>query len=69
MSFPFGPFDVIEDVNTDPNTLYLVGMRYKTIPVGTGEPPRFEEVIDWDATAKASAVIREIGPAQTHTSD
>ena len=62
MSFPFG--NIIVDENADPHTLYFVGMRYKTVPVGTGEPPRFEDIIDWEATAKASAVIRNIGIAE-----
>ena len=59
MSFPWGNF--IVDDNADPNALYLVGMRYKPIPVVTGEPPRFKEEIDWKATARASAVIYNVG--------
>jgi hypothetical protein len=63
MSFPFGNMfgAVVEDVNVPEGTVYLLGMRYKPIPVGTGEPPRFKEEIDWDATARASAVITNIG--------
>ena len=63
MSFPFGNMfgEVVEDVNVPEGTVYLLGMRYKSVPVGKGEPPRFKEVIDWDATAKASAVIYNIG--------
>jgi hypothetical protein len=59
MSFPWGNF--IVDDNADTNALYLVGMRYKTIPVGSGEPPRTKTEIDWDATAKASAVLMNVG--------
>jgi hypothetical protein len=59
MSFPFGK--IIEDENADPTKVYLWNPKYKTIPIGSGEPPRFKEVIDWDATAKASAVIYNIG--------
>ena len=58
MSFPFN-FTI--DENTDPNSIYWVDMRYKMVPVGTGEPHRTQEVVDWDATARASAVIRNIG--------
>lgn len=58
MSFPFG---IVVDENADPNTLYLVGMRYKTVPIGVGEPPRTQYVVDWDATSRASAVITNIG--------
>jgi hypothetical protein len=60
MSFPFGSFDVIEDKNANPNTFYLFDPKYKTIPVCVGEPPKFREEIDWNATAKASAVITGI---------
>ena len=58
----FGP--VVEDINCPPNTVYLFSPRYKTVPVGTGEPPNWKEVIDWEATAKASAVIYNIGDAK-----
>ncbi len=58
MSFPFG---IVVDENADPNTLYLVGMRYKTVPVGVGDPHRTHEVVDWEATGRSSAVIRNIG--------
>ena len=68
MSFPFGSFDVVEDINANPNSVYLVGINYKTVPVGSGEPPKFREIIDWNATAKASAVITGIQPKQTRTS-
>jgi hypothetical protein len=63
MNFPFGNYygNIIVDENADPNTVYLFNPKYKTIPVGDGEPPRFKEEIDWDATAKASAVIYNIG--------
>ena len=59
MSFPFG--NIIENENANPNTVYLWNPKYKTIPIGSGEPPRFKEVIDWNATAKESAVIYNIG--------
>ena len=59
MSFPFG--NVLVDENVDPNTLYLVGIRYKKVPIGIGEPPRFKEEIDWESTGRASFVMREIG--------
>lgn len=64
MSFPFG--NIIVDENADPNAVYLFSPRYKMVPVGDGEPPRFREVIDWDATAKASAVIYNIGEEKRH---
>ena len=74
MSFPFGNYygnfvdtpysGIIEDKSIPEGTVYLFNPKYKTIPVGTGEPPKFKEVIDWDATAKASAVIYNIGDAK-----
>jgi hypothetical protein len=59
MSFPFGT--IIEDKNADHDKVYIVGMRYKTIPIGVGEPPQFKEEIDWKATARSSAVIMNVG--------
>ena len=61
MSFPFGTFDVIEDVNCDRFLHVLIGMRYKSIPVVSGEPIRFKDVVDWEATGRSSAVIYNIG--------
>jgi hypothetical protein len=61
MSFPFG--QIIEDENADPTKVYLWNPRYKTVLVEGG----MKEVVDWDATAKASAVITGIGLVQTHT--
>ena len=55
MSFPFG--NIIVDENADPNAVYLFSPRYKTVLVEGG----MKEVVDWDATAKASAVIYNIG--------
>jgi uncharacterized protein (DUF3820 family) len=65
MSFPFGNYcgNMIVDDNADPNTVYLFNPKYKDVPVGTGEPLRMKEVIDWEATAKASAVVVNIGEA------
>ena len=61
MSFPFGTFDVIEDVNCDPSSMCLIGLRYKSVPVVSGEPIRFKDVVDWEATGRSSAVITNIG--------
>jgi len=55
MSFPFG--NIIVDENADPTKVYLWNPRYKTVLVEGG----MKEVVDWDATAKASAVIYNIG--------
>ncbi len=55
MSFPFGK--IIENENADPNAVYLFSPRYKTVLVEGG----MKEVVDWDATARASAVIVNIG--------
>lgn len=43
--------------DADPNTVYLFSPRYKWVPFEDG----MREEIDWDATAKASAVILNIG--------
>ena len=53
--------NVFVDESIPEGTMYLFNPKYKTIPVGEGEPPRFKEVIDWDATARHSAVIYNIG--------
>jgi hypothetical protein len=59
MNFPFGE-PILED-NIQKNHLYLFNPVYKVIPVGKGELPKFMMVIDWDATARHSAVIYNIG--------
>jgi hypothetical protein len=73
MSFPFGNMfgnfgNVISDENADPNTVYLIGMRYKPIVLAPGQTlndipfdEQIERGIDWDSTARASAVITNIG--------
>jgi len=70
MSFPFGNMfgAVVEDVNVPEGTVYLLGMRYKPIVLAPGQSlndipfeEQLERGIDWDATAKASAVIYNIG--------
>jgi hypothetical protein len=77
MSFPFGNMfgAVVEDVNVPEGTVYLLGMRYKPIMLAPGQSlndipfeEQLERGIDWEATAKASAVITGIGPEQTQTS-
>lgn len=50
---------ISEDVSTD--TVFILSPRYKTVQDGTGEPPRFKEVLDLEATAKASVVIYNVG--------
>ena len=58
----------VVDVNVPDGTVYLLGMRYKPIMLAPGQSiddlsftERLESGIDWDATAKASAVIYNIG--------
>lgn len=53
--------NVVVDKDCPPNTVFLLSPRYKTVQDGTGEPPRFKEVLDVEATAKASAVIYNVG--------
>lgn len=69
MSFPFGNYhgNIVEDENMPEGTVYLFSPRYKTVPIGDGEPPRFKEVIDWEATGRASAVITNIGEGNDAT--
>lgn len=59
MSFPFGNYhgNIVENKNMPEGTVYLFSPRYKMVPVEGG----IREEIDWDATAKASAVIYNIG--------
>ena len=66
MEFRFGKFLV--DDTVDPNTIYLIGMRYKPIPLAPGKSindlsieEQIELGIDWESTGKASAVITNIG--------
>jgi hypothetical protein len=59
MSFPSG--NVLVDENVDPNTLYLVGIRYNKVTIGIGESPRFNDEIDWESTGRSSFVMRQIG--------
>ena len=64
MIIPFGR--MIVDKNADPSAVYLFNPRYKWVPVGEGEPCTLKEVIDWDATAKESAVIYNIGERKSN---
>lgn len=57
MTFPSYFGNVIVDKNADPNTFYFFNPKYKWVPTESG----MREEIDWDATAKASAVICNIG--------
>ena len=83
MSFPFGNMfgtvgNIISDDNASPNTVYLIGMRYNPIILAPGQDINdlsmeqiVERGIDWNATARASAVITGIGldpPEQTRAS-
>lgn len=56
------PFVFIEDKNSPNGMVCIFDTVYKRVRVGKGEPPRFKEVIDWDAIAKASAEIVNITP-------
>jgi hypothetical protein len=55
MSFPSGNY--YGNVIVEENAVYLFSPRYKTVLVEGG----MKEVVVWDATAKASAVIYNIG--------
>ena len=55
------PFVFIEDKYAPEGTILMTALKYRAVPVGVGEPPQFKEVIDWDATAKASGVIKNFG--------
>ena len=69
LSFPFGNMfgTVVEDVNVPEGTVYLLGMRYKPIMLAPGQSiddlsftEQLERGIDWESTARASAVIVNI---------
>jgi len=62
MSFPFDHF--VEDKNVPPNTLYIINPRYKFVQVNQGEPPMVEKVLDMEATARASVVIKNVAVPQ-----
>lgn len=51
------PFNIITDEKCDPNTIYLIVPRYKTVLEGTQQ----KRVLDLDATALASFKIDNIG--------
>jgi len=67
------PFDnmfgkVVQDVNVPEGTVYLIGMRYKPVVLAPSQSlsdlsleEQLKQGIDWDATAKASAVFTNIG--------
>lgn len=52
--------NIVEDENTPKDSVFLFSPRYKWVPVEGG----MREEIDWDATAKASAVIYNIGESK-----
>jgi hypothetical protein len=60
---PF-PFEIVVDPHAPKDSIYFLNLKYKMVQVGTGEPPRWKEVIDWEATAKASAVMSNISTNQ-----
>jgi hypothetical protein len=73
LNFPFGDIfgRTVEDENADPNALYLLGVRYKPIVLAPGQSindlsleEQIERGIDWEATAKASAMITGIRQEQ-----
>ena len=49
--------NVVQNTDVTPSAVYLFSPRYKWVPVENG----MREEIDWEATAKASAVIYNIG--------
>jgi hypothetical protein len=60
--------NILEDNSADPNTISFVGVRYKPIVLGPGQSifdlsfeDRLLRGIDWETTAKASAMIYNIG--------
>ena len=63
MSFPFGNnFGSVVESNWVPEgTILLMALRSKGIPVRDGETITIEKLIDWEETARASAVIYNIG--------
>ena len=63
MSFPFGNmFGAVVESNWVPEgTILLMALRSKGIPVRDGETITIENLIDWEATARASAVITNVG--------
>jgi len=42
-------------------TILLMALRSKGIPMRVGETITLEKIVEWEATAKASAVIYNIG--------
>ena len=62
MSFPWG--NIVENKYAPEGTLLLLALRSKNIPVRDGETITLEKVIDWEATAKESAVITNIGEGE-----
>ncbi len=54
---PLGAINVITDESFPKDAMGFVNFKYKWIPVEGG----MREEIDWDATAKTSAAIYNIG--------
>ncbi len=70
MNFPYGNFygNIVEDESIPRGTMMLINPRFKPIMLAPGQSindlslnEKIELGIDWDATAKASAVIMNIG--------
>jgi hypothetical protein len=62
---PFGEF--IENESIPEGTLYIINPRYKTVQVNQGEPPILKEVLDIEATARASLIVKNIGTGKEST--
>lgn len=52
---------MIENKYAPYGTILMLALKHKTIPIGLGKTPTFRTEIDWDATAKESNVIYNIG--------
>jgi|GEM_PF-2986314 hypothetical protein len=63
MSFPFGNMfgNVVVSEYAPEGTILLMALRSKGIPMRVGETITLEKIVEWEATAKASAVIYNIG--------
>lgn len=51
---------LVVDPQAPKDSMYFIDIKYKRVQVGKSEPARFKEVIDWEATGRASAVICNI---------
>jgi hypothetical protein len=58
------PGKIVVDPSVPDNTIYFLNLKYKLVQVEGEYPITLKEVVDWEATAKASVVMFNISTNQ-----